>query len=37
VDVLSHGTLFDDQTPYDSKAWILPYVTTTMPPVDYVP
>jgi hypothetical protein len=37
VNVLSHGALFDDQAPYDSKAWILPYAVTTMPPVDYVP
>jgi hypothetical protein len=26
VDALSHGTLFDDTAPYDSNAWILPYV-----------
>jgi hypothetical protein len=26
VDVLSHGTLFDDQAPYDSQAWILPAI-----------
>jgi hypothetical protein len=26
VNALSHGTLFDDQAPYDSQAWILPYV-----------
>jgi len=26
VDVLSHGTLFDDTAPYDSNAWIFPYV-----------
>lgn len=25
VDALSHGTLFDDQAPYDSNAWILEY------------
>ncbi len=25
VNVLSHGTLFDDQAPYDSNAWILPF------------
>lgn len=37
VNVLSHATLFDDQVPYDSKAWILPYAVTPMPPVDYVP
>jgi hypothetical protein len=27
VNALSHGTLFDDQAPYQSDAWILPYVT----------
>lgn len=26
VNALSHGTLFDDEAPYDSKAWALPYV-----------
>lgn len=26
VNVLSRGTLFDDQLPYDSQAWILPFV-----------
>jgi hypothetical protein len=26
VNALSHGTLFDDTLPYDSKSWILPYV-----------
>ena len=26
VDALSHGTLFDDTEPYDSNAWIFPYV-----------
>lgn len=25
VNALSYGTLFDDASPYDSKAWILPY------------
>ena len=24
VNALSHGTLFDDQAPYDSQAWLLP-------------
>lgn len=28
VNALSHGTLFDDEAPYSSDAWILPYVTT---------
>ena len=26
LNALSHGTLFDSEAPYDSKAWILPYV-----------
>jgi hypothetical protein len=26
VNALSHGTLFDDTAPYDSQAWILPYL-----------
>ena len=26
VNALSHGTLFDDAAPYDSQAWIVPYV-----------
>jgi hypothetical protein len=26
VNALSHGTLFDDAEPYDSEAWLLPYI-----------
>jgi hypothetical protein len=26
INALSRGTLFDDEAPYDSQAWILPYV-----------
>ena len=26
VNALTHGTLYDDTAPYDSKAWILPYI-----------
>ncbi len=26
VNALSHGTLFDDSAPYDSQAWILPFM-----------
>jgi hypothetical protein len=26
VNALSHDTLFDDEAPYDSQTWILPYV-----------
>lgn len=26
VNALSHGTLFDDEAPYDSQSWITPYV-----------
>ena len=37
VNALSHGTLYDDELPYDSKAWILPYVIASTPEVDYLP
>ncbi|HET9251525.1 MAG TPA: hypothetical protein VFP58_05350, partial [Candidatus Eisenbacteria bacterium] len=37
VNALSHGTLYDDELPYDSKAWIVPYVIASMPEVDYLP
>lgn len=36
VNALSHGTLFDDQAPYASDAWLLPYVTVPMD-VDEMP
>ena len=26
VNALSHGTLYDDQAPYDSQTWIVPYI-----------
>jgi len=26
VNAFSHGTLFDDQAPYDSQAWVVPFV-----------
>ncbi|HVP15410.1 MAG TPA: hypothetical protein VMS88_07685 [Terriglobales bacterium] len=26
VNALSHGTLFDDQAPYDSQAWLTPFL-----------
>lgn len=29
VNALSHGTLFDDALPYDSKAWALPFRVAT--------
>ena len=28
INALSNGTLFDDAMPYDSQAWIIPYVVT---------
>ena len=35
VDALSNGTLFDDQAPYDSDAWLFPYTVDPMRvPVD---
>lgn len=37
VNALSHGTLYDDEAPYDSKAWILPYVVASTPEVDTIP
>jgi hypothetical protein len=37
VNALSHGTLYDDTLPYDSKAWLFPYVVETTPAVDYLP
>jgi hypothetical protein len=37
VNALSHGTLYDDELPYDSKAWVLPYVIASTPEVDYLP
>ena len=37
VNALSHGTLFDDAAPYDSQAWILPYIVTPTELADYVP
>lgn len=37
VNVLSHGTLYDHTAPYDSKAWIFPYVIAGSPTVDYAP
>lgn len=37
VNALSHGTLYDDTLPYDSKAWIFPYAVSSMVAVDYIP
>jgi hypothetical protein len=37
VNALSQGTLYDDELPYDSNAWILPYVIASTPEVDYLP
>lgn len=31
VNALSHGTVFDDEAPYDSKAWALPFVVGPPP------
>jgi hypothetical protein len=36
VNALSNGTLFDDQAPYDSQAWILPYVIAPTEMPDFV-
>lgn len=37
VNALSHGTLFDDTAPYDSQAWILPYIVEPTALADYMP
>jgi hypothetical protein len=37
VNALSRGTLFDDAAPYDSKAWILPYVVRGEVMAEYLP
>lgn len=37
VNALSHGTLYDDELPYDSRAWILPYVIASTPDVETIP
>jgi hypothetical protein len=37
VNALSHGTLFDDQSPYDSQAWLLPVVLAPDQVADALP
>jgi hypothetical protein len=37
VNALSNGTLFDDQAPYDSDAWIFPYLIQPDVCADYMP
>jgi hypothetical protein len=37
VNALSHGTLFDDAQPYDSQAWILPYLVRPNQLAEYMP
>jgi hypothetical protein len=37
VNALSHGTLFDDQAPYDSQAWVLPMVLAPDQVADALP
>jgi len=37
VNVLSHGTLFDDTAAYDSQAWIEPYLVHPIPIADGTP
>lgn len=37
VNALSHGTLFDDQAPYDSQTWIVPYVVAPTELADLAP
>ena len=37
VNALSRGTLFDDAAPYDSKAWVLPYVVVPTDLAEFMP
>ncbi len=37
VNALSHGTLFDTAAPYDSQAWILPYVVRPTQLAEFMP
>jgi hypothetical protein len=37
VNALSNGTLFDDQAPYDSQAWILPFLVVPDEIADALP
>ena len=37
VNALSNGTLFDDQAPYDSQAWLLPVVLAPDQVADALP
>jgi len=37
VNALSHGTLFDDEAPYDSQAWLLPVVLAPDQVADALP
>ena len=37
VNALSKGSVFDDQSPYDSNAWIFPYVIRPNVCADYMP
>jgi hypothetical protein len=37
VNALSNGTLFDDQAPYDSDAWIFPYAIQPCFIAEYMP
>ncbi len=37
INALSHGTLFDDQAPYDSQAWIFPYSVAPETLAEFMP
>lgn len=37
VNALSHGTLFDSQAPYDSQAWLIPFVIAPDEVADMLP
>lgn len=37
VNALSRGTLYDDEAPYDSQAWILPFLAGSLAVADLAP
>ena len=37
INALTHGTLYDDGAPYDSQAWMLPFVVMGQSLGDYLP
>jgi hypothetical protein len=37
INALTHGTLYDDTAPYDSQAWMVPFVVVGQQLGDYLP